>query len=756
MAVTLESLRKTVGKKKGKSSAFAWLADLERQSGDLDGALMHVTEGLSFFPDSLVGLLVESAVFFDKEQWENAGEVCRAILRKDPFCLAALRRLGNVYDKLDNVKERNQCYQRLHDLDPLNAFWSGEYAVAVETPAAAPAAAPAATSTPAAAPASAAAAPAQETAPAASAAPAQETAPAAPSIGAAPNLAPAANAEEDPFSSLSALLPNENADDKEISFESLEHSLDEALAGLAPSSSVHEEFPAGEISGSDISSALSGIFGNKEVNADMAPASVQELPGGPDALQSAVASPLSSAPSAPAETPLETSAAAPAVNEDKPAQGTEAPKSLSDAFDDIFGKDELPEEFVPLKPAADAAPAAPVEKEKAPEVSVFLKPDELEPEMPAPAASVTPAVPAADAGSSFFEKSSLADSDLKLDDADLSLDIPADAKAPAEAPAASESPVVPSAEQAPAVEKNDLPEDTALDIDDSAESLDSLLGVKKPEAPSVETPLAEDKPAVEETAESVPAPEAGKSALPPAELEKAVSSSLDALFGNDDDDLPPETSAPAAAPAAAVQKTVEQPSVPEPPVVDEKALKSAVDSSFDALFGGEDDELSPDAADANAKAPSAVPEQAAPVAKPEPPVVAKEELRDAVSGAFDELFNTKDDAPEEHPAASAGSSAQEAPKPKNGMDYLMSGDSDDTVATALMENPSATLAKKGQNAETGLNTRTLADIYFEQGLFDESLAIYKELAKKEPNDKGIADRLALIEKKRAEKLSGGI
>lgn len=90
------------------------------------------------------------------------------------------------------------------------------------------------------------------------------------------------------------------------------------------------------------------------------------------------------------------------------------------------------------------------------------------------------------------------------------------------------------------------------------------------------------------------------------------------------------------------------------------------------------------------------------------------------------------------------------------MDYLMSGDSDDTVATVLMENPSATLAKKGQNAETGLNTRTLADIYFEQGLFDESLAIYRELAKREPDDKDIADRLALIEKKRAEKLSGGI
>jgi tetratricopeptide (TPR) repeat protein len=751
MAVTLESLRKTVGKKKGKSSAFAWLADLERQSGDLDSALMHVTEGLSFFPDSLVGLLVESAIFFDKEQWENAGEVCRAILRKDPFCLASLRRLGNVYDKLGDVKERNQCYQRLHDLDPLNAFWSGEYAVAVETSAAAaPAAAPA-TAAPAAS-----AVPAQETSPAA--------VPAAPSIGAAPNLAPAANAEEDPFSSLSSLLPNENADDKEISFESLEHSLDEALAGLAPSSSVHEEFPAGEISGSDISSALSGIFGNKEVNADIAPASVQELPGTPDGQQPAVdASPLSSAPSAPAETPLETpletSAAAPGVNEDKPALEAEAPKSLSDAFDDIFGKDELPEEFVPLKPAAGGAPAAPVEKEKAPEVSASLTLDELEPEMPAPAASVTPAVPAADAGSSFFEKSSLAEADLKLDDADLSLDVPVDAKVPSEAPAVSETPaasellVVPSVEQAPAVEKNDLPGDTPLDVDDSAESLDSLLGVKMPDVSSIETPLAEDKPAVEEPAESVPAPKAGKSAFPPAELEKAVSSSLDALFGNDDDDLPPETSAP----AAAVQKTMERPSVPELPVVDEKALKSAVDSSFDALFGGDDDELSPDAADANAKTSSAASGQAAPVAKPETPVVAKEELRDAVSGAFNELFNIKDDVPEEHPAAaSVEPSAQEAPKSRNGMDYLMSGDSDDTVATVLMENPSATLAKKGQNAETGLNTRTLADIYFEQGLFDESLAIYRELAKREPDDKDIADRLALIEKKRAEKLSGGI
>ena len=43
----LDSLKKSIGKKKSNSQAFAWLADLERESGDLDTALARVDGGLT-------------------------------------------------------------------------------------------------------------------------------------------------------------------------------------------------------------------------------------------------------------------------------------------------------------------------------------------------------------------------------------------------------------------------------------------------------------------------------------------------------------------------------------------------------------------------------------------------------------------------------------------------------------------------------------------------------------------------------------
>ena len=46
MTVTLESLRKSIGKKKVNSQAFAWLADFERESGDLDTSLERIDGGL--------------------------------------------------------------------------------------------------------------------------------------------------------------------------------------------------------------------------------------------------------------------------------------------------------------------------------------------------------------------------------------------------------------------------------------------------------------------------------------------------------------------------------------------------------------------------------------------------------------------------------------------------------------------------------------------------------------------------------------
>ena len=66
-------------------------------------------------------------------------------------------------------------------------------------------------------------------------------------------------------------------------------------------------------------------------------------------------------------------------------------------------------------------------------------------------------------------------------------------------------------------------------------------------------------------------------------------------------------------------------------------------------------------------------------------LVAKEELPlMPFPVRFDELFIHRTNAPNEHPAASQTSAAS-ATRPKNGMDYPGVGDSDDTIATALME-----------------------------------------------------------------------
>ena len=51
MAVTLDTLKKTIGKKKTKSMAFAWLADYECMAGDVENALARVDAGLRLRPD---------------------------------------------------------------------------------------------------------------------------------------------------------------------------------------------------------------------------------------------------------------------------------------------------------------------------------------------------------------------------------------------------------------------------------------------------------------------------------------------------------------------------------------------------------------------------------------------------------------------------------------------------------------------------------------------------------------------------------
>ena len=133
MAVTLESLRKSVGKKNASSMVFAWLADLERVAGELDKALQRVDGGLTLYPNDISARLVRAKILIQLEAYEPCVEECERIIVMDPFNLAAQQIMGDAYDKLGMQAERNVCYRRLHDMDPLNTFWKEEYDVVLES-----------------------------------------------------------------------------------------------------------------------------------------------------------------------------------------------------------------------------------------------------------------------------------------------------------------------------------------------------------------------------------------------------------------------------------------------------------------------------------------------------------------------------------------------------------------------------------------------------------------------------------------------
>ena len=122
-----------------------------------------------------------------------------------------------------------------------------------------------------------------------------------------------------------------------------------------------------------------------------------------------------------------------------------------------------------------------------------------------------------------------------------------------------------------------------------------------------------------------------------------------------------------------------------------------------------------------------------------------ESLDSEFSGAFKQLFNTDDDSLDEKPV----------PPSNKGVDFLMSGDSDDEVSAGLVTDPTAPLDKLPPDIDESLNTPTLAEIYFEQGLYGKALDIYQDLARKEPGNKAIAQRLAEIEAAYQNRFGGG-
>lgn len=667
MTVTLDSLKKTIGKKKLKSLAFAWLADLERDAGDLETALERVDGSITLYPKEVPARLVRTKILFQKGDFEACIQECEDVLRIDPFCLSAQKRMGDAYDQLGNETERNKCYRKVHDMDPLDAFWKEEYDVAAAAAAGA-ALSEADLSMP------------DMTMPADSAedsfdlgsiggegsfiektpedwkAPEEKgpafssgfdtdfNTPDAAALEAAGLASPSAKTDDDPFASLSSLLPSENAEDS-ATMDNLQASLESALSEASSESApAQESFPADdELSGSDVGSALSDFFGSEDDELE------PEAPQSPFAHLN-VPETLDEEPAA-------------ATNADKVfgSAEQEKPQSVDSAFDDIFGEDELPEE----KTAEPAVEDKPQSVDNA--FDDIFGEDELPEEKPVEPAPVAEEKP--QSVNSAFD-------DIFGED-ELPEEKPAETvmDAGAEDLTAEESVV-----GEPAVEetaKDDFTDDFALDTPEKDSTADDSFAMEE-EAPKAEEPASE------------------------------LDGAFDSIFGSESDDLKSEEDTGAAVEESAIPETEE---------------KSDLDKSFDALFGEDD-------------APVEIP-----TAKPVTEEVGS--VEEEVSGAFKGLFADDDDLPEES-----------APSNK-GVDFLMSGDSDDQVSEGLLKDPTASLGGD-DSLDDSLNTRTLAEIYFEQGLYGKALEIYQDLARKEPENEDITNRLAEVKRIAEEKFGGNL
>ena len=872
MAVTLDSLKKTIGKKNVNSRAFAWLADLEREAGNLDQALQRVDGGLTLYPNDVAAMLVRSKILFQKESYDACIEECEKVLVADPFNLAAQQIMGDAYDKLENIGERNVCYRRLHDMDPLNTFWKDEYDVVVGAAAAAAmageisdtdfsmpddgnvdlsdefTAAPAAEST--------------------EAAPADEFSLNEPQAAEADASAAdvAEPAGDDPFAALASMIPgNDDADDSAM--EDLSASLDSAMDAINNESAADkplEELSEDEnISSSDVGSALSDMFGleddlePEEASAPAAEAS-SDIPASIDDNAEANAASVfgAAAPEAPAEDkpqsiddafgdifgedelpeekPQSVSIDAPADEPAPEALATEEapvedkPQSIDDAFGDIFGEDELPEEkpqasidapaeeSAAEKPAAEPAdiaaePAAdftadlsddlelpsedgglfeksaaadmnltadevaePAAENKADEPttidnafdSIFGE-DELPEEKPQSASIDAPAEeaaadaaaePAADFAADLSDDLELPSEEgglfEKSADADMNLtgdwtpggapveDAPAlDEPAPAEQESVAE-------EVAPATAS-----DAGFSVDNAFDSLfgsDDDLPEEKPQAESetlAEAPAAEESVSLAEQVDQAEA-ELEMPEVKPEEsdLAKEMGGAFASMFGNDDDDLdlPAAKTETASEPLSNDQEATGAAIEESFGNISEETLSKDLDNSFDSLFGKDeaaDDSLALD--ESHSPAAEAAPAEETFAAAPADAPKDLDSLESEVSGAFKGLFDMDDD------------SLTEEDKPSNkGVDFLMSGDSDDEISAGLINNPDAPLDRGAYDLDESLNTPTLAEIYFDQGKYGKALEIYKDLAQKEPDNEEIAKRKDEIEKLYNEKFGG--
>lgn len=685
MAVTLDSLKKTVGKKKVKSMAFAWLADYENQAGDSTTALARVDAGLQLYPGDIPGMLVRSKLLFQLGDFEECVKECERILQKEPFCLSAQKRMGEAYEKLENIDERNRCYRRVHDMDPLDTFWKEEYeavpeaAVDAAAVAGAVAAGEAAADSEFAMPdmgeftmegAAESAEPAVEASADATAgeepaakeedslfsksldmdieSPATEAAeePEQPKASASPF---SASDDEDPFAALSSLGNDDSLAD-ESSIDSLQQSLESALGDAATDITLDQDIPeAEEISGNDVGSAFADLFGEED-DMDSFGETTESKPASPFA-QMDLPTSLDDEPAAPEDSA-------------KNVFGEEAvedkPQSIDDAFGDIFGEDELPEEL----PSNTAAPKAEPAEEQKPEEESFsggmfeksaaadmglgaeeddLKLEEPEPE-PAKEADKPQSLDSAFAD--IFGEDELPEElppAQPAGESDVSADLELSADSSTSAPTEDADLELPALDDSTSAltDELEMPSEEKPADDKPAESLDTFdianwsPDAKPADDASLELPAEEETPAEEPTlelpaADEAPAEEVADLELPAEEL--AVEPSLE--MPAEEPVVEPSLEMPA-------EETPAEPAVEEAPA-EEPALDIPAEEPSLELPAEE----TPAEEAADLELPAEEPAQ-------EKPADESADVGFSVDKAFDALFADDDELPEEKPAETA-------------------------------------------------------------------------------------------------------
>ncbi len=686
MAVTLDSLRKAVKKSKGRSQALAWLADMERASGDYEAALKTVDAALAASPSDVPAMLVRAKILAGQQDFAGSIMEYKKVLAKDPFCLSAHKRMGESYDKLGKEAERNACFRRVHDMDPLDPFWKDEYDVLPE----------------------------------------EDQMLAAPPMDDSSFTMDMdaengdATEEDNIFANLAASLPNTDEEDNS-SMEALRNSLDSVSDGNVEDSQKSEisDFDGHVLNSSEVSSAISGILGGDD-DLDVADSDADKAPAAEELATSSLFSHFSDE-SEKAET-IDEPKSEDVVEEksddtefsldslDEPLEADEKATNVDDAFSSLLGDDELPEETSSAEPAAEVAeenlgapdeepteqdnlvglhseglvptthmdfsdeedagepdvlnldetPAAEESKSEAQATTVddafssLLGDDELPEEKPveneAPAESVEEKPleeSVEDSFGSLFEKS--ADADFSMND-DASSDAPA-----VEEPAQFATSATAGTEEKPAeIEENTeaetLAEPSEKSLEESVEDSFGSLFEKSADADfSMNDDASSDAPAVEEPAESL------TSALTDVEENAEISDNVESAIEKSPEFNPTESEEKIAPVEGFVPTT-------HMDFSDEEDLPKSDDDFVLNL-----DETAPTE---ESVAEKTVAEES--VVSEEP--VAEEPVAEEVDGAFDALFGD-DEAPAEQPKESAPD--EDVAKEMGGAFASMFGDDDD-------------------------------------------------------------------------------